>query len=655
MLRMSRIFRLNLILLLICVIFFLAFSQEESPVKVKVIVDSATVKVTPEIDGETLARIPLNTILEALEKQGEWYKVSFDKEGLQITGFIHEMLVREMSDEEIAAEEIASPSETAESQFEIIRGVESRLEEGRQLIRQENKFEEAKDLLIPLIAKTFRVDDVQKQRQLATEIFLWTGMAYSGMGDAYAALREIRNMFEVDHAHGKAITRNIYDPQIGGLIEQAEKEYLGIIKNYSLRISSQPEQARIAINGEHIGITPQIYRSESPKVLLKIEKEGYKSVEDDIFLTQEDTDKEYVLERLGRNLEVKSMPQGASIFLDEEDTGQKTDYILPFVSFGSHRVRISKENYADWEGMIEIPVGDSPISVNVILTGKTYMYQRKWGSPDSPSFQQPLGVSVDKSDIVYIVDDSDAKIKKITPEGRVDYTWSAGGKDFKNVKSPGGIAIDSQGYMYVTDTKKHTVSKFDKNGRLIKKWGKEGSGNTEFKTPMGIAVDSESNVFVADSTNHCVKKFSNLGVFKKTIGKRGIAEGELLFPAAVAINQKNELFVLDRTRLQKFSAEGELLGSWGKAGENDGDFNKPMGIFIDKDGFVYIADSGNNRIQKFDDKGQFIAKWGSMGAGDGQLNHPSGIAVDTRGNVYIAEKDNNRIQMFRVSSGPGGE
>ena len=653
--RMSRIFRFKSIPILICVIFLIAFAQDENPVKVKVIVDSATVKVTPEIDGETLARIPLNTILDALEKQGEWYKVSFDKEGLQITGFIHEMLVREMSEDELAGEGSASPTATVESQAEIILEIEKRLEESRQLIRQDNKFEEAKDILNPLVAKTFRVDDAQKQKQLATEIFLWTGMAYSGMGDAYAALREIRNMFEVDHAYGKAITRNIYDPQIGGLIEQAEKEYLGIIKNYSLRLTSQPEQARITINGDHIGLTPQIYRSSSPKLLIEIEKEGYKGVKDDVFLTQEDTDKQYVLERLGRNLEVRSVPQGANVLLDEEDTGERTDCVLSFVSFGTHKVRISKENYADWEGMVEIPKGNNPIMVDVILTGKTYAFHMKWGSPGSPIFQQPKSVAVDKNDIVYVVDESDAKIKKITPEGGVDPTWSSGGKDFRSVKSPGGIAIDNQGYMYVTDTKKHTVSKFDKNGRLIKKWGKEGSGSTEFKTPMGIAVDSESNIFVADSSNHCIKMFSNLGVFKKTIGKRGTVEGELLFPSAVAINRKNELFILDRTRLQKFSSGGELLGSYGKGGTNDGDFNKPLGIFIDKDGFIYIADSGNNRIQKFDDKGRFIAKWGNLGSGDGQLNNPTGVAVNTRGYVYISEIDNNRVQMFRVSSGSGGE
>ena len=650
MMRMARTLRFTWIILLTAVIFLPAFSQEENPVKVKVIVDSATVKVKPEIDGETLARIPLNTILEAMEKQGEWYKVSFDKEGLEITGFIHEMLVREMSEDELAEESSASTLETVESQSEIVREIEIRLEESRKLIRQENKFKDALVSLSPLIAKIFRVEDIQKQRQLATEIFLWTGMAYSGMGEAYAALKEIRNMFEVSHSYGKAITRNIYDPNIGGLIEQAEKEYLGIIKNYSLRISSRPEQARITINGEYIGESPSIYRSESPKVLLEIEKEGYRIEKDDMFLSQEDTDKEYVLERLGRNLEVKSMPRGANIFLDEKDSGQVTDSVLPYVSFGTHNVRLSKKNYAAWEGTVEIPFGENPISIDVMLAGKMYEYLKKWGAPNTKIFQQPIGIAVDNNSIVYVVDNSETKIKKITPEGRIDSNWSSGGKDFKNVKSPGGIAVDSQGYMYVTDEKKHAVLKFDKNGKFIKKWGKEGSGNLEFRTPLGIAVDSERNIYIADSTNHCIKKFSNLGDFKQIIGKRGTAEGEFIFPAAIAINQKNELFVLDRTRLQKFSLNGELLDSWGKAGSNDGDLNIPKGFFVDKDGFVYIADSGNNRIQKFDIKGQFISKWGDKGAGDGQLNYPSAIIVDSRGDVYVVERDNNRVQVFRLLS-----
>jgi DNA-binding beta-propeller fold protein YncE len=644
-----------LIILISSFLFLPALPQEENAAKVKVIADGATVKVTPEIDGDTLARISLNTVLEVMEKQGEWYKVSFDKEGLRITGFIHEMLVREMSEDEMAEDYVSSSEVPVESQSEIVREIEIRMDESRQLIRQEDKFKEAINSLTPLIAKTFQVEDRQKQRQLATEIYFWMGMAYTEIGEAYAALRELRNMFEVDHAYGKTITRTVYDPTIGGLIDQAEKEYLGIIQNYSLRITTKPEQARITINGEYIGTTPLTFPSESPQVVLKITKEGYKSLEDDLFLSQEDTDKEYVLERLGRSLEVKSTPQGANIFIDDEDTGQLTDGMLPYVSYGTHKIRISKENYADWEEMIEVSEGENPIELDVVLTGKVYVPLRKWGSPGSPFFEHPTGIALDKDGVVFVVDNSQERIKKINPDGKIDRTWTSGGKDFKSVKSPGGVAIDSKGYIYVTDTRKHAVFKFDKGGKSLLKWGKEGTASIEFRNPMGIAVDSEDNIYIADSANHCVKIFSNLGVYKKTIGRRGTEQGELLFPSAIVINQQRELLILDRTRLQKFSSEGKVLDSWGKAGSNDGEFDKPMGVFIDKDGYIYIADSGNNRIQKFDDKGQFISKWGGMGRGDGQMMFPSGIVVDSSGTVFVAEQNNNRIQSFKVSSDASNE
>jgi DNA-binding beta-propeller fold protein YncE len=73
-------------------------------------------------------------------------------------------------------------------------------------------------------------------------------------------------------------------------------------------------------------------------------------------------------------------------------------------------------------------------------------------------------------------------------------------------------------------------------------------------------------------------------------------------------------------------------------------------MFIDKDDFVYIADSGNNRILKFDENGKQITKWGSSGTGEGQMMNPISITVDARGFVYIVEKDNSRVQLFGVET-----
>lgn len=634
----------------LCSLSFSLICQEGTPVKVKVIVDSATVKVTPEIDGETLARIPLNTILDSQEKQGEWYKVTFDKEGLQITGFIHEMLVKVMTEEELAVEEERSPTEAIKTQLEVIQEIQSSLTESRQLIRQENNYEKAIASLTPLIAKAFRVEDHQDQQEMAAEIFLWIGMAYEGMGNDFQALQEFRDMFEVNHSYAKKMTRNILDPQIMGLIDQAEKEFLGIITEYTLRVSSEPNQAQMIVDGKSVGLTPALYSSGSPKLSVEIKKEGYRTIKEDIFLTQVNTDRLYILERMGRNLEVHSTPQGARLMLDGEDTGELTNCVLSAVPFGPHKLKITKENYAEWEDSIDVLKGDEPISVDVFLTGANYGSFKKWGAPGSRLFQNPTGLALDTEGSLYVVDDSDEKVKKIDPEGKILRNWASGGKDFRNLKSPWGITVDSQGYIYVTDVKRHSVMKFNDQGQFIKKWGKEGKDATEFQSPLGISADSNNDIYVVDSLNHCIKKFSNLGVLKKTWGRRGSLDGELLFPVAVAVSAENEVFVLDRLRLQKFSSDGDFVAAWGIPGSNDGEFDKPMAVYIDTEGYIYVADSGNNRIQKFDGDGHFISKWGKAGSAEGQFNYPVSIVVDSQGNVYVAERDNNRIQVFKVLS-----
>jgi len=89
---------------------------------------------------------------------------------------------------------------------------------------------------------------------------------------------------------------------------------------------------------------------------------------------------------------------------------------------------------------------------------------------------------------------------------------------------------------------------------------------------------------------------------------------------------------------------------WGSKGTGDGQFDRPMGIAVDRYGNVYVADTGNSRIQKFDTSGYFITKWGSRGTGNGQFQGPYGVAVYansmTEGYVYVTEPDAGRVQRF---------
>ncbi|NIM58676.1 MAG: PEGA domain-containing protein [Candidatus Aminicenantes bacterium] len=637
----SKNFSRGMRILSIFVLFFLLVTLEAAPVKIKVILDNASVKATRAIGGKTLTRIPLNTVLNAETKIGDWYKVTWQGS----SGYIHAMNVDEVSERELAREEAGGPGRPAKSQPEIVAGIEVKMEEGRKQIRLEKDFEKAISTLKPLIAEVFNVSDHNKQRELGAELFLWLGLASAGKGDAYAALNEFKSMFSVHHPYAKEITRNILDPEVVALIEQAEKQYLGLVTEYSVEISTIPKEAKIKVNGQNIGLSPEIYRTSNPKIVIEIEKNGYKPVKDEFFITQATTGKRYSLERAGIDVEVKSTPAGAKVYLDGKDTAKVTNTVLPLVPFGSHKIKVVKENYAEWEDNVKVE-GEKPVVVQMALTPNKYAYLLKWGGPASELFVQPAGIAIDKANNIYIVDSGRIKMKKINPEGRVQTAWGASGKQFKILKNPTSVAVDSQGNVYVTDAKTHSFMKFDRAGTYKRKWGTEGTENLQFKTPSGIAVDSKNDIYVVDSGNHRVKKYTSQGVLKKIWGKQGTANGDFVYPKGIAVSQKNEVFVVDRVRVQKFSLEGEFITSWGRRGTADGELNNPQGIFIDNLNFVYVADSGSNRIQKFDGSGKFIAKWGTPGTNNGQMQYPVDVAIDSRGYVYVVERNNNRVQLF---------
>ena len=87
------------------------------------------------------------------------------------------------------------------------------------------------------------------------------------------------------------------------------------------------------------------------------------------------------------------------------------------------------------------------------------------------------------------------------------------------------------------------------------------------------------------------------------------------------------------------------------AGSTADTFNGPSGVFVDLDLKLYVADWGNSRIQLFH-QGQVNATTvaGSGASGTIDLYHPEHIILDYDGYVFIADAGNNRI----VGSGPNG-
>jgi DNA-binding beta-propeller fold protein YncE len=141
-------------------------------------------------------------------------------------------------------------------------------------------------------------------------------------------------------------------------------------------------------------------------------------------------------------------------------------------------------------------------------------------------------------------------------------------------------------------------------------------------------------------------------------GQQGVDDGEFNSPTGIAIDKDGNIYVADTDNhsVQKFDKEGKCLGRWGgEAGSEEGSFYYPRGLATNAEGEVYIADSGNNRIQKFDGEGNCMHAWGRFGfawrgADMGRFDVPWGVATDKQGNIYVTDTSNSRIQKF----GPDG-
>jgi DNA-binding beta-propeller fold protein YncE len=105
------------------------------------------------------------------------------------------------------------------------------------------------------------------------------------------------------------------------------------------------------------------------------------------------------------------------------------------------------------------------------------------------------------------------------------------------------------------------------------------------------------------------------------------------FPTNVALSAQGEIYVSDgygNARIHKFTANGELLHSWGEPGDGPGQFHVPHGIAVDDQGCVFVADRENSRIQIFTADGKYVTQWNDVA-------RPCQVFIDKDGDVYVAE------------------
>jgi uncharacterized protein (TIGR03663 family) len=140
-----------------------------------------------------------------------------------------------------------------------------------------------------------------------------------------------------------------------------------------------------------------------------------------------------------------------------------------------------------------------------------------------------------------------------------------------------------------------------------------------------------------------------------SVGAIGPGEGQFLDPRGVAVDKEGFMYVADagNQRVQVFDGSGGFVRAWGGEGEGAGQFKEPWGIAVGPDGDVYVADTWNHRVQVFDRQGSLLRTWGGYGNTDGAASGaeglfwgPRALALDAAGDLYVADTGNKRVQKF---------
>lgn len=258
-----------------------------------------------------------------------------------------------------------------------------------------------------------------------------------------------------------------------------------------------------------------------------------------------------------------------------------------------------------------------------------------------------------------------------------------------------GVTVDLRGNQYIADNENHTVMKVSRDGILTVVAGNGLPGFTgdggpatsaSLSGPSGVAVDPSGVLYIAEIGNRRVRRVGIDGIITtiagngeaSSSGDGGPATRASLGgrPFALALDAGGNLYIgdPDAHRIRRVTPTGLITtvagtGQPGFSGDGSAavfaELSSPIGVGVDANGNLYIADGGNFRVRKVTANGIITTiAGGGLSSREGvpatsAAMVPFGLTVDPAGNVYIADIQNFRIRrvgtdgLIRTVAGNG--
>ncbi|MFZ0448383.1 MAG: hypothetical protein WAL98_04010, partial [Desulfatiglandaceae bacterium] len=329
--------------------------------------------------------------------------------------------------------------------------------------------------------------------------------------------------------------------------------------------------------------------------------------------------------------------------------------------------------------------------IKTVAGNGNYGHNGDGGKAELAEIYSPSHVILDPSGGYYIMEywnnfiryvDADGNITTIAGTGNPGYNGDGIPAVNAQLNGPWDAALDEQGNLYIVDVLNNRIRKIDTSGIISTVAGTgtpgySGDGGqasqAQLNGPFGIDIDRQGNIYIADLENNVIRKVATDGIITTVVGNGTLGESgdggpatqaRLGFPSFVKIDDAGNLYISEpySSRVRKVDTSGIITtvagnGNWGYSGDGgpatNAELSEALGLAIDTQGNLYIADGDNNRIRKVDTSGIITTVAGNGTcdfsgdggpAGDASLCWPVGVTVDSGGNIFICDTDYCRIR-----------
>ena len=330
----------------------------------------------------------------------------------------------------------------------------------------------------------------------------------------------------------------------------------------------------------------------------------------------------------------------------------------------------------------------TPAGVVTTFAGTAGQFGSTNGTGSAARFNEPVATAVDSAGTVYVAENLNHMVRRITPAGVVsNFAGSAGFAgtvdgtgSAARFEYPRALTVDAAGNVYVADSENSTIRRITP-ARVVTTFAgtADNSGFVDatgpaakFHRPRGVAMSPAGDLYVMEYNNQALRKITSAGAVTTIAGgprEYGPEDGtgtsaRFDNPGGAVVAPDGTVFVADTYNhtIRKVTREGvvtTLAGDPGVSGSvngtgNQARFASPVGIVITADGTLVVSDSGGDTIRRVTQAG-VVTTWAGLANSEGSLDgsgssarfyRPMGMEMDSSGNIYVADKNNFTIRKI---------